>query len=514
MAKKAIVMRQVIEILRLKMQLQLSVREIARSCGIAPSTVGDYLQRAEAAQLSWPLPEGLSEVELEQRLMAAGPPVAAQVAAHSVPDWRYVHSELRRPNVTLRLLWQEYHRGDPAGLKYSRYCERYREWSQALEPTLRQTHVPGEKLFVDWAGQTVPIYNAADNTTTAASVFVSALGASSKIFAHGFPDQKLPSWIGGHVEAYNFYGGVPALTIPDNPKTAVVKACRYEPLLHRTYQEMAEYFGTAIVPARPVRPRDKAKAEAAVQLAQNQILAALRDMRFFSIAELNRAIRPQLDRINAQPFQKLEGSRDQWFETLDKPKLKALPPSPFVLATWSEASVNIDYHAVVEHHYYSVPYQLIHQRLQARLTDTTVEFFHQGKRVAAHVRSWQRGKFTTVEEHRPKAHQRHLEWTPGRIVEWARKTGPKCALAVEQVMASRPHPEQGFRSCLGIIRLGRIHGDSRLEAACNRALHFHTVSYRSIESILKSGLDQQALETELPFQTPAHENLRGQAYFH
>jgi len=260
--------------------------------------------------------------------------------------------------------------------------------------------------------------------------------------------------------------------------------------------------------------QSKAKVESAVQVAQRQILAALRDMRFFSVAELNQAIRPRLDQLNAQAFQKLEGSRDQWFETLDKPKLKALPASPYVLATWTEATVNIDYHAVVEHHYYSVPYNLIHQVLQVRLTDTTVELFHQGKRVAAHARSFLRGKYTTVEEHRPKAHQRYLEWTPGRIIEWARKIGPQCAAAVQHVMASRPHPEQGFRSCLGIIRLAKAHGEPRLEAACLRALHFHTVTYRSIASILETGLDQQSLEIDLPFQTPVHENVRGQTYFH
>ena len=514
MARKTIVMRQVIEILRLKFQHQLSIREIARSCQIAPSTVGDYLQRAEAAQIRWPLPETLSEPELERRLMEPAPVVTANADAQAPPDWKYVQNELRRPNVTLRLLWQEYHRGDPSGFKYSRYCELYRAWSQALDPTLRQTHLPGEKLFVDWAGQTVPIYNAIDGTAAAASLFVAALGASNKTFARAYPDQKLGSWIGAHVAAFNFYGGVAALIVPDNPKTAVIKACRYEPILHRTYQEMAEHYGTVIVPARPVKPRDKAKVETAVQMAQRQILAALRDMRFFTVSDLNQAIRPLLDQLNAQPFQKLDGSRDQWFESLDKPKLKALPQSPYVLASWSEATVNIDYHAVVDHHYYSVPYNLIHQVLQVRLTDTTVELFQQAKRVAAHVRNFQRGKFTTLEEHRSKAHQRHLEWTPGRMVEWARKIGPQCAAAVQQVMADRPHPEQGFRSCLGIIRLAKAHGDVRLEAACVRALHFHTVTYRSIASILASGLDKQPLENELPFQTPLHENVRGHTYFH
>lgn len=506
-------MRQVIEILRLKHEHRLSIREIARSCGIASSTVGDYLLRAEAAGLRWPLPEGVGEAELEARVLAVAPPRVASAPPPPVPDWAYLHAELRRPNVTLRLLWQEYIRSDPAGLKYSRFCERFQQWRQTLEPPMRQVHRPGEKMFVDWAGQTVRIGNGADGTIQSASLFVAALGASGKIFAEAFPDQKLHSWISAHVHAYQFYGGVAALTVPDNTRTAVVEPCRYEPLLHRTYQEMAEHYGTVILPTRIRKPRDKAKVESAVQVAQRQILAALRDMVFFSVGELNQAITPRLQELNAQPFQKLEGSREQWFEALDKPKLRSLPPAPFVVATWLEAAVNIDYHVGVDHHYYSVPYGLIHQRLQVRLTDTTVEFFHKAKRVAAHRRSGQRGQFTTLAEHRPKSHQRYLEWTPSRIVDWGRTIGPQCALVVESVMAARPHPEQGFRSCLGIIRLAKVHGEARLEAACRRALHFGTVSYRSIESILDKRLETQPLQRDLAWSSPAHENVRGQDYF-
>jgi transposase len=276
---------------------------------------------------------------------------------------------------------------------------------------------------------------------------------------------------------------------------------------------MAEHCGTVILPTRIKKPRDKAKAESAVPVAQRQVLAALRDLDFFSVGQLNQAIAPRLQEINAQPFQKLDGSRDQWFEALDKPKLRPLPPTPFVVAPWLEATVNIDYHVGVEHHYYSVPYGLIHQRLQVRLTDTTVELFHKAKRVAAHRRSFQRGLFTTLEEHRPKSHQRYLEWTPSRIIDWARKIGPQCALVVQHVMAARPHPEQGFRSCLGIIRLAKVHGEARLEAACQRALHFGTLSYRSIESILDKRLEAQPLQGDLPWASPAHENVRGQEYF-
>jgi transposase len=507
-------MRHILEVLRLKHQHALTIREIARSSGLPSSTVGDYLQRFAGAGLTWPLPEGLSEGTLQDRLLGHPPAVPAPPPSRPMPDWRQIHTELRRPNVTLQLLWQEYQQAHPEGYSYSRFCELYQAWAKTLEPVLRQVHEPGEKLFVDWAGQTVPIHNSADGSLTEASLFVTALGASNKTFAEAFPNQQLSSWIAGHVHAWAFYGGVARLTVPDNPKTAVIHACRYEPQLHRTYLDLAEHYGTVILPARVERPRDKAKVETGVQIAQRQILAALRDQTFFSVAELNQAIRPRLDQINAQPFQKLEGSRNSWFATLEKPRLLPLPSNPFVLAAWSEAKVNIDYHVVVDKHYYSVPYALIHQTVQVRLTDTTVELFRQGQRVAAHARSFRPGQFTTVEEHRPKSHQRHLQWTPGRIIHWAQKIGPACGQVIQQILASRPHPEQGFRSCLGIIRLGKGAGEARLEAACRRALHFSTCSYTSIKSILENHLDQQPLEPELPLPNLSHDNVRGGHYYH
>ena len=304
------------------------------------------------------------------------------------------------------------------------------------------------------------------------------------------------------------------ITVPDNLKTGVVRPCRYEPVLHRSYQELAEHYGTVILPARIKKPRDKAKVEVGVQIAERQILAALRDRRFFTVAELNAAIRPLLDQLNTQPFQKLEGSRNSWFETLEKARLLPLPATAFELATWSRAKVNIDYHVVVEKHLYSAPHHLIHQPLDVRLTATTVELFAQGKRVAAHVRSAVPGRFTTLEEHRPKAHQKYLQWTPSRILEWVNTIGPDCARVVAQILVDRPHPEQGFRSALGIIRLGKGVGKDRLEAACRRALHFGTCSYVSLKSILQNNLDAQPLEQELPLPSPVHENLRGAPYYH
>jgi transposase len=509
MARTQLTMRQINEVLRLKYQSQLSVREIARSCGLPTSTVGDYLKRAEAAKLSWPLPEDLTQEQLHSKLLGA----ASTPAAKELPDWLVLRQELRRKGVTLYLLWQEYRRTYPDGYGYSRFCELYQRWANTLDPVLRQVHVPGEKLFVDWAGQTVPIHNCVDGSITQAHLFVAVLGASNKVFAEAFPNEQLDSWIAGHCHAYAFYGGVARITVPDNPRTAVTQPCRYEPRLHRTYQEMAEHYGTVILPARPKKPRDKAKVETGVQIAERQILAVLRDQRFFNLGALNEAIAPQLARVNAQPFQKLEGSRDQCFLELEKSQLLPLPANPFTLATWLKATVNIDYHVAVDHHFYSVSYALVHQPVEVRLTATTVELFQAGKRVAAHARSHEVGRFTSLDEHRPKSHQKHLHWTPGRLVAWAQTVGPNCARVVEQILQNKPHPEQGYRSCLGIMRLGKALGAQRVEAACVRALHFGTCSYTSINSILQSKLDTQALEQELPLASPVHDNLRGSPYY-
>ena len=504
-------MRHINEILRLRHQCHLTVRDIARSCGLPTSTVGDYLKRAEAANLSWPLPEGLTQEQLQEKLLACAATTVSP--SKDLPDWPRLRGELRRKGVTLQLLWEEYRQVHPGGYGYSRFCELYQRWAKTLDPVLRQVHVPGEKLFVDWAGQTVPIHNGADGSLAQAQIFVTVLGASNKTFARAFPNQQLEAWIAGHCHAYAFYDGVAKVTVPDNPKTAVTQPCRYEPLLHRSYQEMAEYYGTVILPARPKKPRDKAKVETGVQIAERQILAVLRDQRFFSIGELNQAMAPLLARLNAQPFQKLEGSRDQCFDQLEKSQLLPLPARPFTLATWLKATVNIDYHVTVEKHFYSVPYPLVHQSMDVRLTATTVELFQAGKRVTAHPRSQQAGGFTTLEEHRPKSHQKHLEWTPGRLIGWAQTVGPNCARVVEHIFQNRPHPEQGYRSCLGIMRLGKAFGRHRVEAACARALHFGTCSYASINSILKSKLDAQALEQELPLASPVHQNLRGSPYY-
>jgi transposase len=504
-------MRQIKEILRLKFQHQLSVREIARSCAIPVSTVGDYLKRAQAANFPWPLPEDWTEDQILERLL--GVPDPSPEVPQALPDWSQIHTELRRKSVTLRLLWQEYRQNHPDGYGYSRFCQLYDRWAGALDPVLRHVHPPGEKLFVDWAGQTIPIHQSADGSVLPASLFVATMGASNKIYAEAFPNQKLPCWIQAHCHAYAFFGGVTKVTVPDNPKTAVTKACRYEPLLHASYLEMAQHYGTVIIPARPRKPKDKAKVEGSVLIAERQILAALRDHKFFDLRALNITIQSKLIQLNEQPFQKLPGSRQSWFEEHEKPVLLALPAQPYDLALWQKATVNIDYHVEVDKRYYSAPHALIHESLDVRIAESTVELFHQGKRVAAHPRSLQPGSFTTVDEHRPKSHQKYLQWTPTRMIQWGAKVGPACGKLVEQILQSRPHPEMGFRSVLGITRLGKGAGDVRLEAACRRALHFGACSYKSIKSILENQLDQQPLEQDLPLASPDHPNVRGKDYY-
>jgi transposase len=506
-------MRKIREVLRLRYAVGLSARQVAASVQIAHSSVSEYERRLAAAGLSWPLPEGLSDTALERRLFPPPPPVPSET--RPVPDWAVVHAELRRPGVTLMLLWEEYRAVHPQGFAYSWFCEHYRVWAGKLDLVMRQTHHAGEKLFVDYAGQTAGVVDRATGELRQAQIFVAVLGASSYTYAEATWTQSLSDWVGSHVRALAFFGGAPELLIPDNLKSGVQRACRYEPDLNPTYAELARHYGVAVLPARVRKPRDKAKAESGVQLVERWILAALRHRTFFSLAELNAAIAALLERLNGKPFKKLPGSRREAFEQLDQPALRPLPAVPYVYAIWKKVRVHIDYHVELDGHYYSVPYALVKQQLEARLTERTVEIFHQGQRVASHVRAYAKGCHTTVPEHMPKAHREYAAWTPQRLVRWAEQTGPATAGVIAQILATRPHPQQGFRSCLGILRLGERYGSDRLEAACRRALRLNACRYQSLASILERGLDRQPLpeQTELPLPT-AHDHLRGPGYYH
>jgi transposase len=511
MAAERLSMRKIKEVLRLKAAGHGN-RAIARSLGIAHSTVREYLSRAAAADLDWPLAEDVTDVEIEARLF---PPPRPSNLARPLPDWAEVQQELKaKKNVTLQLLWIEYKEDQPDGLQYSQFCEHYRRWRGGLDLVLRHEHRAGEKVFVDFAGQTVPIVDRATGEVREAQIFVGVLGASNFTYSEGCWSQELPEWIGAHVRMYEYFGGVPQLTVPDNLKAGVRHPCYYEPDLNPTYHEMAVHYGTAVLPARIRKPRDKAKAEAGVLLVERWILARLRKLTFFGLVELNREIRRLLDLLNDRPFQKLEGSRRSLFETLDRPALLPLPEQRYDFARWKKARVNIDYHIDVLGHYYSVPHTLARKQVDVRITSTSVEVLHSGRRVTAHLRSHRKGGYTTEPGHRPKSHQKYLEWTPSRIIAWARKTGPATGELARQILESKPHPEQGYRACLGLLRLGDRYSSERLEAACERALRIGGISYRSVKSILQSGLDRLPVEEQANLALPQdHEHVRGGTYY-
>jgi len=515
MPKKRLSMRKIKDVLKLKFDRGLSLREIAQSISASPSTVSDLLVRFRLAGVPWPLPEQLRESELEARLY---PRQGVRSHERPLPDFQTVHEELRRKGVTLQLLWQEYKQAYPEdGYQYSQFCERYRRWRTKLDVVMRQTHRAGEKTFTDFSGDGIPITDPTSGEVREAPLFVAVLGASSYAYAEAFESEKLRCWIDGHMHAFEYFDGVTEITVPDNTRTAVTHPCNYEPDLNPTFKEMADHYDTTIIPARKRKPRDKAKVENAVLVAQRWILAALRNHQFFSIEQANEAIWQKLEALNNRKFQKLEATRKSLYETVDKPALKPLPRTRYEFAQWSHPRVNIDYHVDIQGHYYSVPYTLVHEKLDARATRFIVELFFKGQRVASHVRSHRKGQHTTLPEHMPPSHQKFLEWSPSRILNWARKTGPATVRVAETILASKRHPEQGYRACLGLLRLGnKTYGQQRLEAACTRALAIGSPSYKSVKSILKNGLDSQPLP-EPSEQTPTairgHENVRGSEYY-
>ena len=504
-------MRMIREVLRLKFECGLSDRKIAKSTGIARSSIGDYVRRFHDSGLVWPLSAALKDLELESCLFPWSPSVPAD--QRPVPDWLWVHQELRRKGVTLFLLWQEYKAAHPEGFQYAWFCVTYQAWRGRRDLVMRQTHRAGEKLFVDFCGMTVPLTDRQSGEVRPAQIFVAVMGASNYTYAEAVASQGLADWIGAHVRAFAFFGGVTEVLVPDNLAAGVTKTCRYEPDIQTTYAEMAAHYGMAVVPARVRKPKDKAKVEAGVLLVERWVLARLRNHVFCSLTALNQAIRELLERLNQRPFKKLPGSRRSAFESLDRPALKPLPAIPYELAYWKQAKLHVDYHVEVDGHYYSAPHALVGRPLDVRYTATTVEVFHHGQRVASHAKVDIPGRHTTVESHMPP-HHRFAKWSPERLVGWAEKTGPATAGLVSAILHRRRHPEQGYRSCLGILRLGERYGAARLEAACQRALSIKALSYRSVESILSHGLDAQPLTPpELSPRLP-HDNLRGPEYFH
>ena len=512
MAATRLLMRRLRELIRLKYEAGLSHRAIAQACAVGLGTVTTYLQRAAAAGLQWPLPADLDDATLETRLFTR--PAVPSSTDRVVPDWSTLHQERKNPGVTLALLWTEYRAQHPSGYAYSQFCERYRQWARALKPSMRQVHRAGEKLFVDFSGRRPHLVEARTGEEIAVELFVGALGASGFIYAEATRSQDLPSWIGAHVRMLAYFQGSAAIWVPDNLKSGVTTAHRYDPEINRTYADLARHYGAVVIPARVATPTDKPKVEVSVQIAQRWVLAALRHRTFFTLADLNAAIRERIDVINDRPMKVVGVSRRALFEQLDRPALKPLPASRYELAEWKACRVNIDYHVEVDHNFYSVPYPLVHEGVEARFTQLTVEVFFNGRRVASHARLTGRGRFATTLAHMPRAHRAHAEWTPSRLITWAEQAGPATGRLVAGMLERRPHPEQSYRACLGLMRLGRVHGADRLEAACLRAERLRSYRYRTVEHILINQQDRLPLDEPAPARPVlTHENLRGATYY-
>ena len=507
-------MRKTKEILRLHFEQRLGQRQIARAASVSQSTVHEYLVRARAAELKWPLPDDWDDGRLEAALFPPNQP-SKPSGTRSLPDYEHIRQQLEQHReLTIELLYEEYREQHPDGYSYSQVCKLYRRWKKRHDVVLRQEHHPGEKLFVDWAGATIPIHPA-DGSVTEAPLFVSALGVSSYTYAEATPNQQMAQWLKVQMNALEFYGGCPQLIIPDNTKTGVTKACRYEPDLNPTYQEFAAHYHVAVMPARPYKPRDKAKVESAVQVVQRWIVMRLRHRRFFSIAEANQSIRELLVQLNQRPFRKRrEESRESLFQKTDSPALRPLPAERYDLSQWAQARVNIDYHAAFDDNWYSVPYTLTGEMVDIRATPTTIEIFHRGQRVASHVRHRGRHKAVSQNDHRPRSHREHLEWSPSRIVSWAAKIGTHTAHMVQKILDDKPHPQMGYRSCLGLIRLATKYSPARLEAAAERGLLTGAIGYQRVKSMLEKSLDALPVVPPPPSPpSPPHENLRGPEYF-
>jgi transposase len=507
-------MRQIRELLRLKFSSgAVSDRALARQLGVARSTVQDYLARIAAAGLTWPLPAEITDDVLEQRLFArAGfkPGVRRRVE----PDWPALAREMKRPGVNLMILWEEYRHTHPDGYGYSRFCELYREFELRLTPTMRQPHVAGDKLFVDFSGKKIGITDPVTGAIRLAEIFVAVLGASNYTDAEATWTQGLSDWIGAHVRMFGFYGSVPRLLVPDNLKAGVHKPSFYDPEVNRTYGRMAEHYSIGILPARPYRPKDKAKVEAGVRFAQAYILGRLRQLTFFSLEECNQAIAGVLEHLNGRIMRRLGVSRHDLFVQIEQPALRPLPALPYEYAEWKRARVGLDYHVAVLGVSYSVPHSLIREEVEARITARTIELFHRGRRVAAHARRHDGERHATQPEHMPSAHRRYAAWSAERFRCEARALGPQTEALILAILASRRHPEQAFRVCLGILKLFRGANRDRAEAACARALEIGALSYQSLVSILDNNLDRQPLRRSADGAPLDHPNIRGSRYYH
>jgi len=506
-------MRKIRDILRLRAAGGLSIRQINASTKLSVGAIQKLLAKAEALGLSWPLPADLDDTGLARLFY---PDADTRVSSRfQVPDWPAIYQELKRKEVTLQLLWEEYTQHYPNRCySYSQFCDRYRHWRGQQKRSMRQIHKAGEKCFVDYAGQTVPIVDAETGEIDPAQIFVAVLGASNYTYAEATRTQSLPDWLGSHVRAFEYYGGSSAIVVPDNLRAGVSRACRYDPDLNPSYQQWAEHYQVAVVPARPYKPKDKSKAEVGVQIVQRWILARVRHHTFFSLAELNHCIRSLLEELNDRPFKQLPGNRRQAFEQIDQPALQPLPRQPYRYVDIKPVKVNIDYHVHYQRHHYSVPHHYVGERLELHASDALITLYCRHQRVATHPRSYRPGT-TTEPAHMPTRHHKHQQWTPGRLKNWAADIGPEVVTWVSAQLDSRDHPEQAYRLCLGLLNLSRAYPRERLEAACRIANTAGLTRLKQIKSILKSNRDQLPVQLDLDTELPQdHENIRGPQTFH
>ncbi|MEE9423854.1 MAG: IS21 family transposase [Methylococcales bacterium] len=514
MATKRLSMRQLREILRLRLHAQLSMRQIRDSLRLSLGAIQKVVSQAEEIGLHWDAIEQLNDQQLAHQIY---PQATTTISSqHQLPDWLDVYQELKRKGMTKQLLWEEYTQQYPnRSYSYPQYCLLYRRWLKQQKRSMRQIHKAGEKLFVDYAGQTVPIVYHATGEIRTAQIFVAVLGASNYTFCEATWSQQLPDWINSHVRAFHFIGGVPAIVVPDNLKSGVTKACRYDPTLNPSYQQFAAHYGTALVPARPLKPKDKAKAEVGVQIIERWILARLRHQTFFSLAELNHCIKALLEDVNNRPFQQLKGTRKQWFESIDQPALSPLPKQRYEYTDIKIVKVNIDYHLQYDNHLYSVPHHFVGEKLELHAKQHLVELYFHNKRITSHVRKYHPG-MTTVPEHMPVKHEKHHKWTAGRLMNWASDIGDEVLLWVKTVLKHRQHEEQAYRVCLGLLNLSRDYSAERLNKACAIANNNSLYRLKHIKDILLSNQDKLVTDSNesLPLLPQSHENIRGPKSFH
>ena len=501
-------MRKLKEAARLLLEFKLGVRPIARACNISTSTAHAYVDRLKELDVPYAEIAAMGDDELENLLF----PKEEKTPARPLPDFDYLSKEMTKPGVTLQLLYEEYKKDNADGYERSRFYDLYRDWIKKTDPIMRFNHKAGEKTFVDFSGDKAHYQDPATGKIIEAELYVSVLGASSYLFARAVPDQTVENFVDCTIRAFDFYGGCSEYLVIDNLKSGVTHACFYEPDVNKTFAAMAEHYRVAVLPTRVKKARDKAKAESGVLQAQRRILASLRNRTFFSLAELNAAIAEETKKLNERPMTGISKSRLERFVEIDKPALRPLPEERYMITAWKKAAVHIDYHVDVEKTYYSVPYTLIGQKVDISYTHSMVEIYHRGKRVASHMRVDKPGAFVTDRRHMPHEHRRFLEWTPERIKSWGAKIGPNTKMLMEAIMEHREHPEHGYRSCLGLIRLSKLYEPERVEQACLRALDLGAYNYRSVKSLLERGLEKASPETKQKI-IPLHSNVRGKGYY-